>query len=216
MRGPVPKLLPKKALVSTSDVDKAEWNFQPLLGPLHRLRWQLVLSLLPQRRFHRLLEIGYGSGVFLPELAQHCDELHAIDQHAKTAEVARSLRDHQIEAQLRSGSALDLPYESEMFDCIVAVSCLEYMDPFERAAHEIRRVLRRGGCLVFVTPGNSAVIDYGHYVLTGYRASEHYGNRRDHLMPTLLKTFVSEEELRAPRFLPRFFSFYRGFRLRPL
>lgn len=87
-----------------------------------------------------LTRIGYGSGVFLPELAQHCDELHAIDQHAKTAEVACSLRDHQIEAQLRSGSALDLPYESEMFDCIVAVSCLEYMDPLSV------RLMRSGEC----------------------------------------------------------------------
>ena len=109
MRGPVPKLLPKKALVSTSDVDKAEWNFQALLGPLHRLRWQLVLSLLPQRQFHRLLEIGYGSGGFLPELAQHCDDLHAIDQYAKTAEVARSLRDHQIEANCVPGALWIFP-----------------------------------------------------------------------------------------------------------
>lgn len=215
MRGPVPKLLPKNALVTTSDVDKAEWNFQPLLGILHRLRWQLVLSLLPHRRFHRLLEIGYGSGVFLPELAQHCDELYAIDQHTKTEEVARSLRDNGVEAHLSSGSALDLPYEAGMFDCIVAVSCLEYMDPFERAANEIRRVLPKDGYVIFVTPGNSKVIDCGHYLLTGYRASEHYGERRSYLLPTLQKAFVVQEALTAPRYLPGFLAFYRGFKLRP-
>lgn len=57
---------------------------------------------------------------------------------------------------------------------------------------------------------HSSALDFGHYVLTGYRASEHHGNRRDLLLPTLLKTFVSEEELRAPRFLPRFFLVLSG------
>lgn len=215
MKGPVPKLLRQNSLVTTSDVDKAEWNFQPFLGILHRIRFQLILSLLPQKRFHRLLEIGYGSGVFLPELAQHCEDLYAIDKHAKTVEVARALKDNQVEAQLMSGSALNLPYESEMFDCIVAVSCLEYMDPFERAAEEIRRVLKKEGCLVFVTPGNSRLVDFGHYVLTGYRASEHYGRRRDYLVPTLLQTFVMQEAVTAPNFTRHLLTFYRGFRFSP-
>jgi SAM-dependent methyltransferase len=153
--------------------------------------------------------------VFLPELAQHCDELYAIDQHAKTAEVALSLKENHVAAQLASGSALNLPYGSDMFDCIVAVSCLEYMDPFERAAGEMRRILKSDGCLVFVTPGYSALIDFGHYLLTGCRAAEHYGKRREHLVPTLLKTFVVEAALTMPHGIPRSLTFYRGFRLSP-
>ncbi len=215
MSCPAPKLLPHDALVATSDVDKAEWNYHPFLGKFQRLRFRMILSLLPPRRFHRLLEIGYGSGVFLPELARHCDELYAIDKHTKAAEVARSLKDHQVQAQLFSGSALHLPYESGMFDCVVAVSCLEYMDPFERAAAEIRRVLKHDGCLVFVTPGNSAFVDFGHYVLTGHRASDHYGKRRDYLVSTLLKTFLVQQAITTPHVLRRLFTFYRGLRMTP-
>ena len=215
MNGLAPKLLPRTSLVKTSEVDKAEWNFTPLFGIFQRLRFRMILSLLPKRRFHRLLEIGYGSGVFLPELARHCDELYAIDKHAKNTDVARSLEPHQIQAQLFSGSALELPFGNQMFDCIVAVSCLEYIDPLDRAAQEIARVLKTDGCLIFVTPGNSPVLDFGLYLLTGCRANEQYGKRRDFLVPTLMRTFVVQHELTAPQIGRRLLTLYRAMRLCP-
>ena len=86
-----PTLLPPSALVKTSDVDKAEWNFRPLLGIIQRLRFRMILSLLPKRRIGRLLEIGYGSGVFLPELSRRCDNLYGIDPHQCAAgEIGRA------------------------------------------------------------------------------------------------------------------------------
>jgi len=209
----IPTLLPLGALVKTSDVDKAEWNFRPLLGIIQRLRFQLILSLLPNRRIGRLLEIGYGSGVFLPELAKRCDELYGIDPHQQAAGVARSLKSNQVNAKVFSGSALALPFKDESFDCIVAVSCLEYMEPFSQAAAEIRRVMRRDGSLVFVTPGNSPVLDFVHYVMTGCRAQEHYGQRRTSLIPTLLKTFVIQREIRTPQICSNVITLYRAMRV---
>ena len=209
----VPTLLPPSALVKTSDVDKAEWNFRPLLGMIQRLRFRLILSLLPKRRIGRLLEIGYGSGVFLPELSAHCDELYGIDPHQKAAGVSRHLRSHHVNATLFSGSAVALPFQDESFDCIVAVSCLEYMDPFESAVAEIRRVMRRDGSLVFVTPGNSPVLDFAHYVMTGCRAQEHYGQRRTALIPTLLQTFALQEEATVPQIGSSLITLYRAMRV---
>lgn len=210
-----PTLLPESALVKTSDVDKAEWNFHPLLGMIQRHRFKLILSLLPKRRVGRLLEIGYGSGVFLPELARRCDELYGIDTHRSAATVRRNLNRHQVDAKLFCGSGLALPFENQSFDCIVAVSCLEYMDPFERAAEEITRVMKPDGTLVFVTPGNSPVLDLGHYLLTGCRAREHYGRRRDSLVPTLLKSLMVQEEVTAPRIGSSLVTLYRAMRVGP-
>ena len=209
----VPTLLPPGALIKTSDVDKAEWNFRPLLGMIQQLRFKLILSLLPKRRIGRLLEIGYGSGVFLPELSTHCDELYGIDPHQKAAGVSQNLKSHHVNATLFSGSAVALPFQDESFDCVVAVSCLEYMDPFEKAVAEVRRVMRRDGSLVFVTPGNSPVLDFAHYVMTGCRAQEHYGQRRASLIPTLLQTFTVQQETAVPRIGSSLITLYRAMRV---
>lgn len=128
------------------------------------------LSLLPERHIGRLLEIGYGSGVFLPELAKRCDELYGIDPHRAAASVARNLAAHRVHAGLFSGSAVALPFQEASIDCLVAVSCLEYVEPFDHAVAEFKRVLKPGGSLVFVTPSNSPLLDAAHYLLTGCRA----------------------------------------------
>jgi tRNA G46 methylase TrmB len=63
-------LLPPSALLRTGPVDHADWNYRPLIGTVQRIRFRLVCRLLGNGRFDRLLEIGYGSGVFMPELAK--------------------------------------------------------------------------------------------------------------------------------------------------
>jgi SAM-dependent methyltransferase len=208
-----PKLLPKTELVKTGDADQPGLNFHPLLGAIPRLRFWIILSLLPQRRFPRLLEIGYGSGIFLPELARHCDDLYGLDIHQHAARVLCHLRNQQVGAQLVCGSATELPFDDKTLDCIVAMSCLEYMDPFDSAAREIKRVLRGDGCFVFVSPGNSPLIDFGHDLLTGRSVRKEYGGRREFLIPILIKHLVVKRELTIPRVGRGLFTLYRGLRL---
>jgi hypothetical protein len=58
------RLLPEQELLSTRTVDHAQWNYRPILGRIQRLRFDLFRSMLQGSRASRLLEIGYGSGVF--------------------------------------------------------------------------------------------------------------------------------------------------------
>ena len=74
-------LLPPKDLRATSRIDHADWNYRPVLGYVQRRRFSLIRRLMGERRFRSLLEIGYGSGIFLPELARHADNLVGIDVH---------------------------------------------------------------------------------------------------------------------------------------
>jgi SAM-dependent methyltransferase len=208
-----PKLLPRTALISTGDKDVPALNFHPLLAVIARLRFWIILSLLPSRRFSRLLEIGYGSGIFMPELALHCDELYGVDVHPHAARVLHNLRCHRIEAELTRGTGIALPFNDQAFDCVVALSCLEYMDPFENAARELKRVLRPTGCLVVVTPGDSPLIDFGHDLLTGRPVKEGYGDRRKTLIPTLARHFDIQREMAVPRLGRGMITLYRGLRL---
>ena len=202
--------MPRSARIRTSDVEPPAFNVTYVI---QRQRFGLILSLLPNRRFSRLLEIGYGSGIFLPELAQRCDELYGIDIHPHAARVLRNLRRHRVDAELLCGSASALPFNTGTFDCIVAVSCLEYMDSLDCVAREIKRVLRSDGSFVFVTPGNSFVIDLVAQITNGRSVRKHYGERRDSLIPTLKKSFVVQRELTIPRTGRSLFTAYRGMRL---
>jgi ubiquinone/menaquinone biosynthesis C-methylase UbiE len=208
------KLLSPELLVKTGDVDHADWNYRPVLGWIQRLRFEQVVSLLADTKCHRLLEIGYGSGVFMPVLARYCEELYGIDIHNKHDQVRAALESYGITAKLHSGSAECLPFGDSFFDCIVAVSALEFIPDIEAASCELKRVLKQNGCIVVVMPAHSRIVDTGLWMLTGESASNDYGNRRERVIPTLLKHFECDKKSVRPRFLGRIIPLYIGLRLR--
>jgi SAM-dependent methyltransferase len=209
------RLLPADALIQTSDVDHADWNFRPVVGNVIRLRYQMLQHVLADRPLGRVLEIGYGSGVFLPHLAKQADEVHGIDPHYHTEGVSAVLGRFGVRAELVSGSATDLPYADHFFDCVVAVSALEFIDDLPKACREFRRVLRPGGMLVAVTPGESKVLDMGLKLLTGVSPRDDFGDRRKKIIPTLLEHFQVRRRIDRPRLLHRVVRLYTAFELVP-
>jgi 2-polyprenyl-3-methyl-5-hydroxy-6-metoxy-1,4-benzoquinol methylase len=208
------KLLPKSALVRTSEVDHPDWNYRPLLGAVQRLRFRMVRKLLADTGFDRLLEIGYGSGVFLPELARHCADLHGIDPHAQRAAVEDHLAEQGVPATLAQGSVEALPYGDGHFDCAVAISTLEYVPDIESACLELRRVLKPGGVLAVVTPGATKLWDLALRLSTGESPSQ-YADRRQQLQPTLRRHFDLVREVRVPTLSPPSVRLYTGLLLSP-
>ena len=222
MRGPIKdsaarfqgmKLLGNAQLLKTGPVDHADWNYRPFLGAIQRSRFRLALRLLDNRRFHRLLEIGYGSGVFLPELALHCDELYGVDVHQMPEPVSRVLASGNVDAKLYTASATQLPFPDGFLDGIVAVSSLEFVEGLQQACAEIARVLTPDGWLVVITPGHSPLVDLGLRLLTGESPKADYGGRREQLIPQVLQHFKVARELRIPWALSSLVCLYRGLRL---
>jgi 2-polyprenyl-3-methyl-5-hydroxy-6-metoxy-1,4-benzoquinol methylase len=206
-------LLPEHVLVRTSDLDQGAWNYRGILGWISRRRIAVVDRLLAGAAPGRLLEVGYGSGIFMPTLARHATELHGIDVHEKPAEVERVLADHGVTARLRTGSVTDLPYEDGAFDTVVAISVLEFVDDLDRACAELRRVLAPGGRLVVVTPGHSFVLDAGLRVLTGEQAEDTFDGRRERIRPTLARAFRVDAGRAVPPGAPASLRLYTALRL---
>lgn len=209
-------LLPPSSLLKTGPVDHADWNYRPLLGWVQRLRFRLILKMLPPGPFDRLLEVGYGSGVFLPELARRTQELHGIDIHPYPDEVAQRLAEFGIAAHLKSGSAESMPYPDHYFDVAVSVSCLEFVPDPVAAAQELRRVLKPEGRLVLVTPGRSLVGDLGLWLLTRNKAKDEYENRRESLLPALQRCFAIEAQRHFPPLSLGLVRLYHALRMRPI
>jgi ubiquinone/menaquinone biosynthesis C-methylase UbiE len=207
------ELLPHDSLVTTSDIDKAAWNFQPVLGYISRQRFHMALSLLGKSHVPRLLEIGYGSGIFMPALAAHCDELYGLDVHKSTSKVAEVLAKRGVVARLASGSAENAPYENRFFDRIVAVSAFEFVD-IAATCIQIKRILKPQGELIVVSPGHSAMLDFGLKVLTGTNAEKDFQGRRNRVLPTLKEHFDVLESNNFPRLLPSAARLYTALKLR--
>ena len=76
----------------------------------------MVNSLLDKGKFDKILEIGYGSGIFLLELSKKSRRLYGVDIHHKIPLVKEMMRKEGIDADLWVGDISHLPFKDEMFD----------------------------------------------------------------------------------------------------
>jgi len=116
------------------------------------------LEKLDVREGERILEIGFGTGSSLVDLARLAGaegRVFGADISDQILEVARQkLRDQRLEARVEMicADAMTLPYESDSMDGIFMSFTLELFDLPEIPAvlAECRRILRVGGRLVVV------------------------------------------------------------------
>jgi ubiquinone/menaquinone biosynthesis C-methylase UbiE len=209
-------LLPEGALIRTSELDQGAWNYHGVLGWISRQRIVMVDRLLTGVTSGRLLEVGSGSGLFMPTLARHAETLEGVDVHEHPADVEQALAAHGVDASLRTGSVTDLPYADDSIDTVVAISILEFVDDLDQACRELRRVLAPSGRLVVVTPGHSPLLDAGLKILTGERAEDTFRGRRQRIKPVLAEHFRTERTLATPPFSPGVARLYTALLLRQL
>src|SRR4051812_11360938 len=117
--------------------DPIEYYRRPLVGRIFRERINCGLRLLPERRFARALEVGYGAGAVLLSLAPGVDELHGLDLDADPAVVTALLKSRGALASLRQGSVYELPYASDSFDLAVSFSMFEHLHEYPKGLAEV-------------------------------------------------------------------------------
>jgi SAM-dependent methyltransferase len=118
----------------------------------NRRRNAWVISLLGVRPDDRVLEIGFGPGLAIRELAHLATDGYVcgIDHSELMLRRAKRLNAEGLErgvVDLRLGSVEDLPDFDELFDKILAVNAtMFWREPVVRLA-ELRRLLRTGGLI---------------------------------------------------------------------
>jgi SAM-dependent methyltransferase len=151
----------------TSEVDFVDHYYQGGMGWVLRERLRWVTAALPKTPIESILEIGYGSGVFMYTLAQHTTSLFGIDVHSYGGAVRDKLGESDIALSAARGSGMAMPYADASFDVVIIVSALEFMDDPAACLAESLRVTRAGGRVICVTPRVLPWADAVYRVLVG-------------------------------------------------
>ncbi|MFD7665028.1 class I SAM-dependent methyltransferase [Streptomyces sp. NPDC059788] len=101
----------------------------------------------------RVLDVGCGSGEFLPHLARitgeggHLSAVDLADEHVALVRQRSQEWDLPCSFDVRQGSALRLPYADNSFDAVWCANTVQYLDDDQLATalSEMRRVVRAGG-----------------------------------------------------------------------
>jgi ubiquinone/menaquinone biosynthesis C-methylase UbiE len=102
----------------------------------------------------RILEIGIGSGLNLPFYSKDVRQIVGLDPSPKLLEMARSSgRERSMPLEVVEGSAEAIPIEDRSIDTVVTTWTLCSIPDAQRALHEMRRVLKPFGRLLFVEHG---------------------------------------------------------------
>lgn len=156
--------LPKKENIKSIDnEDPLPRYYQPVVKGAYIKRLQMALDCLEDKKFDKILEIGYGSGIFFPELVSHCNKLYGLEIFGKEGEdkIVDMMKKENINVELVNGSILKMPFKENYFDAVICISTMEHLQPDElkQALRESRRVLKKGGMAVFGFPADKKIMD---------------------------------------------------------
>ncbi len=104
----------------------------------------------------RVLEIGIGSGLNLPYYGTAVEQVIGLDPSPKLLAMAReAARRTSIPLELIESSAEAIPLYNRSVDTVVTTWTMCSIPDVQRALGEMRRILKPGGCLLFVEHGRS-------------------------------------------------------------
>lgn len=165
------------------------------------IRRRTVLEALAPQQGHRVLDIGCGGGHLAREIANAVGpdgEVLGIDLSDSQLEAARALCADLNTVNIEKADVTDLALPDASFDGAVSVQVLEYVDDVAAALSEIRRVLKPGSTVVFMSMLWETFRFTGPEKGLNERIHEIWGARRPHqMLPARMQALLSETGFRG-------------------
>jgi ubiquinone/menaquinone biosynthesis C-methylase UbiE len=181
----------QKSLNKTGEVDYFMWNYKFPIKYIQKYRFKRIIQLLGDLKYNSLLEVGTGSGIFLPELSKHCEQLYACDIHSNFDNIANLCKKFEIKNyNLSTQSIESTNFPDESFDVVVAVSVLEFVPDIQKAVTEIKRILKKDGIFITICPMENKFLDFFLSLYTKKTPKEEFGDSRQNVSSTLEQNFI--------------------------
>lgn len=117
----------------------------------HRDFYKNTAEVLNLQQGDKILEIGFGSGLFIKKYASHVARIAGLDLSEEMVNMARSINKKLIEsgkAEFIQGNASSLPWGDNEFSVVVGIETFFFWQEPMESLMEIYRVLAPGGRLV--------------------------------------------------------------------
>ncbi|HOO91363.1 MAG TPA: class I SAM-dependent methyltransferase [Syntrophales bacterium] len=151
---------------------------------MYRKRVDLCLELC--RQGEKVLEVGFGSGLTFLSMADKYRQIYGLDMDSDIAHVTRYFKEKGLDVNLLNGNVLDMPYEDNTFDTVILISILEHLQPdvLNKAAGEIKRVLRTGGQVVIGVPVERPLMTL-LFLMIGYNIRKYHFSTHQQVMDAM-------------------------------
>jgi 2-polyprenyl-3-methyl-5-hydroxy-6-metoxy-1,4-benzoquinol methylase len=110
------------------------------------------LTRLAAGRLGAALEVGPGSGVYVPLLARLFDRVTVSDVHDAYLDAARTLAAPHVNVRVVQDDIRQPALPAGSFDVVLCTEVIEHVTESCEALMGMRRLLRRGGVLLLSTP----------------------------------------------------------------
>jgi ubiquinone/menaquinone biosynthesis C-methylase UbiE len=146
-----------------------------------------IRTLLRDRPFRSLLDLGTGTGRILEIFSSEIERGLGVDLSREMLAVARSRLDHAgiRNCSVRQGDIFDLSVPRDSFDVVIIHQVLHFLDDGGRAIREAARVLRPEGRIL--------VVDFAPHELEFLR--EEYAHRRLGFAPEAVTQWMEQAGL---------------------
>jgi SAM-dependent methyltransferase len=127
---------------------RRHWRYQ-------NLKYERLISFLPNRRYRRALDVGCGLGPFSRHLAPHADRVLGVDISEEAVSGARTLSAAHPNLRFEQHDVLRVGEIDGQFDLIALLDVLYYLSPLspdilQAVAFQLESLLAPGGILLLV------------------------------------------------------------------
>jgi ubiquinone/menaquinone biosynthesis C-methylase UbiE len=127
-----------------------QWFTTPIGTLVKKYEAELVLDLLKPAPGEIILDAGCGTGVFTVDILSLNWQVIGIDiSLPMLMRAAQKARGYNFQTVLADMS--HLPFSENVFDKVISVTALEFIEDGKGALRELFRVTKRGGCIVAAT-----------------------------------------------------------------
>ena len=126
------------------------WFTTPIGSLVKKCEAELILNLLSPKPGEMILDAGCGTGIFTCDILSSGSKVIGLDLSLPMLKRAAS-KPKGYPFQIVLADMLNVPFPENLFDKVVSVTALEFIEDGKAAVGELFRVTKKEGCIVAAT-----------------------------------------------------------------